>query len=371
MNEYKFAHRVENIEESGVRKIFNIRKGVSDVVDFSLGQPSFDVPDKIKNATCNAINNGFNKYTLTQGLPEFREKLLAKLEKKYNKKIEDIIITGGASACLFFALMVLVDEGDEVIIPDPYFVLYKPVVKIFGGRPVLVDTYPDFRLRGDKLKKAISPRTKILIFNNPVNPTGVEYSASEVKIITDIARRHNLILISDEVYEEFVYDFQFESAFPLYENTILINSFSKTYGMPGWRLGYACGPKEIIKKMLTLQQFSFVCAPTPLQKGCISALSTDVKDLISQYKKKRDIIYDGLKDVFEVVRPQGTFYIFPKVPWGKDQEFVKEAIKNKVLVVSGGTFSERNTHFRISFATDDDTLERGIKILKKLAKKKI
>ncbi|OHB69423.1 MAG: aspartate aminotransferase [Planctomycetes bacterium RBG_16_43_13] len=364
------ADRLAKIEMSGIRRIFDLVQNMKGAIDLSLGQAHFDVPDEVKDAATKAMKDGFNRYTVTQGIPELHSKLKATLTKKYNISVDNIIITGGASGGLFLSLLALVNPGDEVLVPDPYFVLYKHLVNVCGGKPVFVDTYPNFRLTAENICKCITPKTKLLIFNNPVNPTGIAYTAEEIKSIAKVAKEHNLLIISDEIYENFIYDFPHEPMMRHYDNTLLISGFSKTYGMPGWRIGYAIGNKEIIDAMCMLQQFSFVCAPAPVQKAVVSALDFDMSKYIAEYKRKRDFAYQELKDTFEVVKPQGAFYIFPRVPWGTDQEFVKRAIDNNVLIVPGGAASNRNTHFRLSYAAPDDKLAKGIGILKKIAKQK-
>lgn len=365
----KFARRMDHCEVSGIRKIFDLVQDMKDCIDLSLGQPHFDVPAAVKKAATQAIEEGFNKYTVTQGIPELHAALRASLEKRLGKKVDGLLITGGAAGGLFLSMMALVDDGDEVIVPDPYFVLYKHMPHVAGGTVKFIDTYPDFKLKPEQLEQAITPKTKLLLFNNPGNPTGAAYTREEVKAIADVARRHNLFVIADEIYETYSHDFPHQSMMSFYENTLLVSGFSKTYGMPGWRMGYAAGPTALIDKMLTLQQYSFVCPPAPFQKAIVQALSEDMGPTMAEYRKKRDYVYGELKGSFDVIKPQGAFYIFPKVPWGTDQDFVKKAIENKVLIVPGSACSHRNTHFRISYATSESNLEKGVAVLKKIARR--
>lgn len=369
MPNFRLARRMDKIEVSGIRRIFDLVQGMKDAVDLSLGQPHFEVPDEVKGAAIRAIEGGFNRYTQTQGIPELNAALRKKIVASTGRDPEGVIVTSGVAGGLFMALMVLVEPADEVLIADPYFVLYRHLVNLCGGTPVLVDTFPDFRLTVERLERAVTPKTRILLVNNPVNPTGVAYSAEEVRAIADFARRRDLVLISDEIYEAFSYDFPHEPMARHNESTITLGGFSKTYAMPGWRLGWAAGPKAVIEAMITFQQFSFVCAPSPAQKAGLVALDTDMSARIGEYRRKRDMLYDGLKDRYDMVRPQGAFYAFPKVPWGDDDAFVRTAIENKVLIVPGSACSTRKTHFRLSFAASDATLARGIEILQKLARK--
>lgn len=369
MPNFRPARRMDKIEMSGIRRIFDLVQGMQDAVDLSLGQPHFDVPEPVKRAATKAIDDGFNRYTQTQGIAELQAGLRKKLRAAAGREPEGVIVTAGVAGGLFMSLMVLVEPGDEVLIADPYFVLYRHLVNLCGGTPVLIDTYPDFRLTVERLERAVTPKTRILLVNNPVNPTGVAYRADEVRALADFARRHDLVTISDEIYEAFSYDFPHEPMARHYGPTITLGGFSKTYAMPGWRLGWASGPKSVIEAMNTFQQFSFVCAPAPAQKAGVVALETDMSARIAEYRRKRDMVVEGLKGEFEFVRPGGAFYAFPKVPWGDDDAFVKKAIESKVLIVPGSACSTRKTHFRLSFAASDDALARGIEILRKIARR--
>lgn len=365
----RFARRMDGIEVSGIRRIFDLVQGLKDAADFSLGQPDFEVPPEIQKAAVDAIREGRNKYTVTVGLPELVESLKEDLKRRSGFKDGGVIVTAGSAGALFLALGVLVEEGDEVVVPDPYFVLYKHVVRFFGGKPVFLDTYPDFRVTPAKLESVVTSRTRAILFNNPVNPTGVAYSREEVAAVAEFAKRRGILLMSDEIYEAFSYDFPHECALKHDPGALLIGGFSKKYGITGWRLGFAAGPKDVIEKMAVLQQFSFVCAPAPVQAAGIAALKTDMAVVVEAYRRKRDLVVEGLKDRFEFVRPQGAFYVFPKCPWGDDESFVRKAIESKCLIVPGSACSERRTHFRISFAQSESTLRRGIDILNKIAKK--
>ncbi len=369
----KFARRMDKIEVSGVRAMFDLAQTLKDPYDLSLGQPDFDPPDDIKEKAVQAIRKGFNKYTVTQGLPSLHDKIFKYLKEKYNyekKNTDAAITTVGATGSLFLSCMVLIDEGDEVLIPDPYFVLYKHLVNVCLGKTVIVDTYPtQFRLTPELLERHITKKTRCIIFNNPVNPTGIAYKTDELKAFAKVFARHDIIVLADEVYSGFTFDFPHDTFLNHYENTILISAFSKTFGMPGWRLGYAVGHKEIIEKMITLQQFSYVCAPAPLQMAVMEAFEGDTEQQIQHaYKKKRDLVCDILNRQFEFARTQGAFYVFPKVPWGNDKSFVQGAFKKNIVLVPGSTASSRDTHFRISFAMSDDRLEQALKALCELAK---
>jgi len=362
------AKRMALLDSSGIRKIFDLAANMADPVNFSIGQPDFDVPEAAKEAAIEAIRNGENRYTVTQGIPQLHERLRRLLREQKRWEPEGLLITSGASGALILALLVLVEKGDEVLIGDPYFVMYKHLVNLAGGTPRLLDTYDDFELTAPKVEKAITRRTKVLILNSPCNPTGAVISAQELERIAAVARRHNLVVISDEIYSDFSYEESCPSMAGLYDKVLLVHGFSKTYAMTGWRMGYAAGPAEIIAEMTKLQQFSFVCAPSMAQWGALKALEIDPSAYVDAFKRKRDRIYDGLKGAFDVRRPSGAFYIFPKAPWASATEFVEEAIRNNVLMIPGKVFSERDTHFRISYATSLEQIDRGVEILNRLAR---
>jgi len=368
----RFASRMAKIDSSGIRKVFDLASMLKDPINLSIGQPHYDVPDPVKDAAVKAIRDGRNQYTVTQGIPELRGKVRRHLEKTRGWTGEDLFITSGTSGGIMLALLVLVDEGDEVIIPDPYFVMYKHLTNLCAGKPVFVDTYPDFKLKADELEAAITPETKLVLLNSPCNPTGSVYSRSELAALAEVLDRHGVLAISDEIYDSFCYDEKFASLVEVYpKRTLLLGGFSKTWGMTGWRLGYAAGPADVIGEMVKLQQFSFVNAPSMVQDAGLAALDYDPIHFRDEYRRKRDLIYEGLRKSFEVTRPGGAFYIFPKVPWGDDESFVKRAIEEKgLLVIPGSVFSEKHTHLRISYAADDRTIQRGIEALCALAEKR-
>ena len=364
------AKRALNIHASKIRQAFNLALTLKDPIDLSIGQPYFDVPREIKNVAIEAINQGFNRYTVTQGIAELHEKITAQFKQEFKEEPDGLVFTSGGAGAITLAMLTLINEGDEVLIPDPYFALYPHVINMAGGVPKFIDTYPDFRLTKERILAGITPKTKMIIISTPSNPTGIIYTKEEIQLLVEIARSHNLIIMSDEVYHKFVYDAPLESALKYYPQTIMVRSFSKSYGMPGWRLGFAVGPKEIIEKMTVLQQWSFVCAPAPLQKAGVAALDYDMSAQVKDSEKKRDLVMAGLQDNFEFVKPDGAFYFFPKVPWGTDAEFVQAAVKEGVILVPGSAFSRRNTHFRISYSLPDEKLKKGIEILNKLARRK-
>ncbi|MBI5093115.1 MAG: aminotransferase class I/II-fold pyridoxal phosphate-dependent enzyme [Candidatus Hydrogenedentes bacterium] len=361
------AERMGRIDASGIRKIFALAANMKDPINLSIGQPDYDVADAVKEVAVREIQSGFNSYTQTQGIQELRDEASAYYQQRFGAPLENVLITSGVSGGLFLALLATVNPGDEVIFADPYFVMYKHLVNLLGGVCKPVNTYPDFKLRPDAVEAVITKKTKLLLVNSPSNPTGVTLTKPELAALAAVAKKHNLLVISDEIYEQFSYDGTPSTMVGLYDNLILLNGFSKMAAMTGWRVGFAAGPEDIIQKMTTLQQYTFVCAPSFAQKAAVTALRADPSEKTAQYRKKRDLISEGLKDRFTIVQPGGAFYIFPQAPGGDGDAFVAKAIENNVLVIPGSVFSDRKTHFRISFAATDDTIRRGVEVLNRLA----
>ncbi len=387
MNDAWIAERMSRIEASGIRRVFELAKSLKEPVDLSIGQPDFDVPAPVKEAAIDAIRAGHNGYTVTQGIAELRDKLQARVDRQCPHRDRKVLVTSGTSGGLVLALLVTVNPGDEVVIFDPYFVMYPHLVRLAGGTPVFVDTHPDFQIDLARVRAALTQRTKVMLVNSPANPTGTVLARDCLRGLAELCREHGILLVSDEVYRAFCFDqpanepvaqavaqpvaqpvAQFTSPSEFNEEVLVVDGFSKAYGMTGWRLGFAHGPQRLIEEMAKLQQFTFVCAPSIVQHAGLAALDVDVSGIVAEYRRKRDRIYQGLKDRFEVQPPGGAFYIYPKAPWGSGSDFATECTRNNLLVIPGVTFSQRDTHFRISYAADDRTLDRGIEILNRLAK---
>ncbi len=364
------AERMRLIDASGIRKVFDLAADLKSPINLSIGQPHFDTPEPIKQALYHAVADGKNGYSQTQGIAPLREKLQAWVDETYGHDDRELFITSGTSGGLLLALCVLVNPGDEVIIFDPYFVMYKHLTALAGGRPVLVDTYPDFRIDVDKVRAALTDRTKVILFNSPCNPTGRVATEDEVRALAELALERDVALISDEIYRVYSYDRPLVSPAQFNPETIVIDGFSKSHSMTGWRLGFAHGPRRVIQEMIKLQQFSFVCAPQPVQWAGLVAWEYDVSDRVAEYRRKRDFLVRELSEDFEVGPAEGAFYLFVKAPWGTGTEFVAEAIRNNLLVIPGNVFSERDTHFRISYAAPDETLQQGVEVLRRLAKRR-
>jgi aspartate aminotransferase/aminotransferase len=363
------ADRMAHFDSSGIRKVFDLAANMKNPINLSIGQPDFDVPQAVKQASVDAIEAGKNGYSQTQGIAPLREKLLDRAKREFGED-RDLFITSGTSGGLVLAMLALVNPGDEVIVFDPYFVMYPSLVKLTGALLVKIDTYPTFRIDVDRVRAAMTPRTKVILFSSPANPTGVTATEAEVRDLAKLAEERNVALVSDEIYRAFCYDRPFVSPAKFNPETLVIDGFSKGCAMTGWRLGFAHGPKAVIQEMAKLQQYTFVCAPQPFQWAGVAAIDVDMQPHIDDYRRKRDLLAAGLGDLYELAAPDGAFYAFPKAPWGTATEFVAAAIERELLIIPGGIFSGRDTHFRISYAAPDAVIDRGIEVLRELAKRK-
>jgi aspartate aminotransferase/aminotransferase len=267
------ADRTSKIDASGIRKVFALGENMKNPVNFSIGQPDFDVPELLKEEAIKTIRAGGNKYSQTAGDTLLKDKIAGLVKKEFGWEKPAVLVTSGVSGGLLLAFMALVNPGDEVIIPDPYFVMYKHLVNMLGGKCVFVDSYPSFELPVEKISKAITCKTKMVIVNSPCNPTGMVYSEEQIRALAEIAEKKDVLVITDEIYDKFCYDGKCPSIANYYEKVLLLKGFSKSYAMAGWRLGYAAADeslKDVIEQMTKIQQYTFVCAPSPFQKAAIA-----------------------------------------------------------------------------------------------------
>ncbi len=395
------SHRSVAVNGSGIRRVFEIGAKIPDKVDLSIGQPDFPVPEPMRAAAIRAIENGKNGYPLTRGIVELRQKLAGALARDLGWKTNELpghpdsssglFVTSGTTGALMLASLALLDPGDELIIPDPWFVLYPYMATFTGAKAVKCSTYPDFRMTAERVEPLITPRTKMVVLNSPSNPAGVVSTEQECKDLLDLCRRRNIVLLSDEIYDEFTYE-QFRThpmvgeasvkrcpspaRFPGAEETVLlVRGFGKTYGVTGWRLGYAAGPRKLIEEMVKLQQYIYVNAPHPLQWGVMEALDVDMSHYVAEYERRRSLVVERLSPYTEVSTPGGAFYAFPRVPERlgfapeeAGEKFFQRCVQERVLIVPGKTFSQRDTHFRLSYATPIEKLERGLEAIVKVMK---
>ena len=361
------SDRTLAFDSSGIRKVFDLAATLKDPVNLSIGQPDFEVPDAVKKAHHDAVTENRNGYSLTQGIPQLREKLQTEIDERLGHADRKVFVTSGTSGGLVLTMQCFVNPGDEVIIFDPYFVMYQPLVQLAGGQPVLIDTAPDFKIDIAKVEAAISPRTKMILLKSPANPTGVTASAREVQQLAELASKHEILLVSDEIYSQFCYEGPLVSPASFNDQTLVIDGFSKSHAITGWRVGFAHGPERLIETMIKLQQYTFVCAPQPAQWACLAAMDVDISKYVEDYRQKRDRLINGIKDHYEVTTPGGAFYAYPKTPDGMSgSEFVTRAIENNLLIIPGNIFSQHDTHFRISYAASDEMIDRGAEILRNL-----
>ena len=363
------AKRTSLFDSSGIREVFNLAKELKDPINLSIGQVDYPLPAPVKDSLIESIDRGNTDYALTQGIAPLREKLLQEVSEKYQDSSRDVFVCSGTSGGLVLSVFSLIDPGDEVIIFDPWFVMYDSLPQLCGGVPVRVSIYPDFRLDIEKVRDAITARTKMIIVNCPANPTGVSFNREEIQQLADLAAEQNICLISDEIYSKFMYDDEHVSPAEFNPETIVVDGFSKSHAMTGLRLGYVHGPAPIIAEMIKLQQFTFVCAPHPVQWAGLTAMDTPIDHHIEEYRKKRDFVAGELSKYYEFVKPDGSFYFFPKLPSGvSGRQFLAKAIEHNLLLIPGKVFSEHDTHFRIAYAVSDDKLQQGIEVLQRIAR---
>ncbi|WP_135610452.1 pyridoxal phosphate-dependent aminotransferase [Methanococcoides sp. AM1] len=369
MSSKEFAQRVLNVDISGIRKMFEAAG--SDAINLGLGQPDFDTPAHIRQAAIDAINEGFTGYTYGSGIVELREALSRKFERDNGFKVspDGIIVTSGASEALEIALAALVNPGDEVMIADPGFVSYNALTGFMGGKVVGVPLGEDLTMRPEDVLERITPKTKAIIVNSPCNPTGGVLSKADMKAYADIADDHNVTLISDEVYEYFIYEGEHVSPAQFTDNVITINAVSKTYSMTGWRVGYTAANQEYTEQMLKVHQYVQACANSIAQKAALAAITgpqESVFEMRDEFKRRRDVLVKGVNELgMECETPKGAFYMFPKVD--DSAEVAAKLISNGVVVVPGTAFGQNGDgYIRISYATSMEDINRALEIMKKV-----
>lgn len=387
----KLSKRMLNINPSLTllitAKAKEMKKRGIDVISLGAGEPDFDTMTHIKYAAKKAIDDGFTKYTPTSGIPELKEAIVRKLyeDNKLSYKPANILVSNGAKQALFNIIMSLIDEGDEVIIPVPYWVSYSEMVKLALGKPVFLKTN-NFKINPPDLEKAITSKTKMLILNSPSNPTGVVYDEKELKEIAKICVKHNIIVLSDEIYEKLVYEKKHISIASLnkdiFKLTIVINGVSKSHAMTGWRIGYAAGPEEVIKAATKIQDHTTSNPSSISQKAALAALEGDqdhIPKMIYEYKKRRDFMVDRLNKIDGVyaLRPDGAFYVFADVSklYGKNIkgsiDFCEKLLERaNVAAIPGAAFGD-DRFIRLSYAAAMVNLQRAMERIAKFCQNAI
>lgn len=367
---------IKTIEPSGIRKFFDIVSEMEDAISLGVGEPDFDTPWHIRDEGIYSLEKGRTFYTSNAGLKELKIEISKYLDRKYGMKYNynnEIMVTVGGSEGIDMALRAMLDPGDEVIIPQPSYVSYEPCTVLAGGKPVIVELKEEneFRLTAEELEEAITPKSKILIMPFPNNPTGAVMELNDIEAIAKVVKEHDLYVITDEIYSELTYlekHVSIASLPGMKERCVLINGFSKAYAMTGWRLGYACAPKEILSQMLKIHQFAIMCAPTTSQYAAVEAMKNgdaDVVQMRNQYNERRRYLLHRLKNMgLKCFEPFGAFYIFPSIKeFGMtSDEFATELLNSKkVAVVPGTAFGKSGEGFvRISYAYSIDDLKTAL-----------
>jgi len=364
------------MQPSGIRAFFDLVLGMKDVISLGVGEPDFVTPWQIREAGIYSLEEGFTSYTSNKGLYKLRLSISRYLKNKYGLEYcpdEEILITVGVSEGFDLSLRALINPQDKILIPAPGYVSYGPLTELAGGIPVYIDTRDEgFKITPKKIKKFSDKRTKGIILNYPNNPTGVSYTKKELEAINQVVLEHKLTVISDEIYCDLTYDFQhtpFATLKGARNNTVYLNGFSKSYAMTGWRVGFACGPKEIIAGMTKIHQYTIMCVPITSQMAACEALHTgrkSVEEMKREYQRRRQFIITGLNELgLECKKPEGAFYAFVNIKnTGLDSlTFAQKLLKEqKVAVVPGTAFGkDYHDYLRISYASSLDNLKEALK----------
>ncbi len=377
MTERYLAHHVTGLKPSGIRKFFDIVATMKDVISLGIGEPDFVTPAPIIQAGIRSMQDGETHYTSNAGLLELRQAIAEHIQKRYGVVYDpkgEVIVTVGVSEALYLVMTALLNQGEEVIIPTPCFVSYQAEVILAGGVAVEVPTYveDEFQVRPEKLEAAITPRTKAILLGYPNNPTGAVYTRQVLQEIARIAEKHDLVVISDELYDQLVYGVEhvcFASLPGMRERTVLLGGFSKNYAMTGWRAGYALGPEGIIKGLVRIHQYTLMCAPTMSQKAALEALRSGdkyVEEMRQEYDRRRQLIVSGLNRLgLPTFAPGGAFYAFPNITaTGMDDETFAQKLleEERVAVVPGSAFGAGGEGYvRCSYATSYEKLEEALR----------
>jgi len=370
--EYRIARTVAELPPSGIRAFFDLVMAMVDVVSLGVGEPDFVTPWHIREMSVFALEKGYTSYTSNRGLPELLRAVAEFVETSYGLRYDpkaEILVTVGVSEAIDLAMRALLEPGDEVIVVEPCYVSYVPTVLLAGGTPVVVDSWdsPGFKLTPGALRAAITPRTRALLLNYPGNPTGASYTRDELLALATVVREHDLLVITDEVYDALSYDCPhtaFASLPDMRARTIYLNGFSKAFAMTGFRLGYACGPEPVIAAMTKIHQYTILCAPIVSQMAAVEALRNglpDVREMVAEYKQRRQFFVKGLNQCgLTCHMPEGAFYAFPACAGtGLDaMTFATRLLEEeRVAVVPGTAFGARGTHhLRMAYAASHENL---------------
>lgn len=369
---------VKEIKPSGIRKFFDIAATMEDVISLGVGEPDFQTPWQIRKAGINSLERGRTKYTSNKGYNKLLAEISKYMERKFNLKYspeDEMLVTVGGSEAIDACIRAIVGSGDEVIIPQPSYVCYEPVTRLAGGVPVIINTKAenDFKVTPEELRAAITNRTKVLILPYPCNPTGAIMEREDIEKLYEVLKDTNIIVLSDEIYAELTFSGKPHvspaSVEGMRERTVTINGFSKAFSMTGWRLGFACGPKEILKQIIKIHQFAIMCAPTTSQYAAIEALRScddEVEAMVKEYNMRRRMIVNGFNKLGLVCRePKGAFYAFPciKSTGMTSEEFCEKLLYSKrVAVVPGTAFGDSGEGFvRASYCYSVEHIKEALR----------
>lgn len=384
----KISERVKNISPSPTltleAKAKEMKKAGIDVISFGVGEPDFDTPEHIKESAIASIKSGFTKYTAASGIDELKEAIVEKLKNNNNLFYDksQIVVSCGAKHSLFNIFQTIIEEGDEVIIPVPYWVTYPEQVKVFGGKSVFIDTdeKDGFKIKPEKLKSAITKKTKAFLLNSPSNPTGTVYTENEIREIASVLKDIDIFIISDEVYEKLIYNgikhFSIASLDGFKEKTFVVNAMSKTYAMTGWRLGYIAGPKDIVKTISNLQSHATSNPTSFVQKAGITALNSsqdEVYKMVKEFDNRRKYIVERLNKIRNIscITPYGAFYAFANISKTEfsSSKFAEKLLNEEKVVVIPGVDFGKEGYIRLSYATSMSKIEEGLNRIEKFIKK--
>jgi len=376
-----FSSRMNGIQLSGLRKMFELVR--SDSVNLGLGEPDFQPPPEAVEAVEEAMRMGFNKYGPTNGIPPLREEISKRL-KIYWKDVtpENVVVTSSGSEALFSGFLTFMDQGQKALVPDPGFVLYRPHSQLTGGSHTdyTLAIENSFRPDPDEMERLIDEKTRLIVMNSPSNPTGGMVTRQDRDDIVDVAREHDLVIISDEVYDTMVYPGNSHHSFlGSYEKTMMVNSFSKIFSMTGWRMGYVAASDEMISKISLAHYHMVACPPTPIQYGALAALRKSgdyVNRMVSEFERRRDHITGRLNEIpgFHAISPPGTFYSFPSYDLGDGETRIRsvdlamELARGGLICSPGTTFGEKGEyHLRFSFVNSMEEIGKGMDILQSIS----
>ena len=374
------------IKPSGIRKYFDIAESMEDVISLGVGEPDFPTPWEIRKAGILSLESGKTRYTSNRGLEQLRREICRYTERKYGISYDpatDVIVTVGGSEAIDAAIRAITDPGDEIIIPQPSYVCYEPIVSLAGGKPVIIETLAEnsFKLTAEQLRAAITPRTKALILPYPCNPTGAIMDRDDLSRIAEVLQNTEIVVLSDEIYAELTFNgkrhVSIASIDGMKERTVVINGFSKTFSMTGWRLGYACGPKEILAQIVKIHQFAIMSAPTTAQYAAIEALRNGdaaVAAMLEEYDMRRRLIVSGFNKLGLTCRePLGAFYAFPSIQstgMTSDEFCEKLLYAERVAVVPGTAFGRGGEGFvRASYCYSTEHITEALARIAKFLKK--